>query len=270
MYQLLVSDIDGTLIEGSNIVAKPVIEAVNKLVDKGRHFAIATGRLYPGGRLIFDQFGCDGYLVACNGAIVKHVGTDEIVDHTPIPKALAKTVITTLKSFGVYFHIYTENGMVSEKFDHTLAAYAKGLKFIPGSENFTIEIVHDIMTIFDRENVYKIGCKYDGSAESEKVVDALKAISGTEVVQSHATLFDVMVEGVSKGEGIKHLAEKLGFTIEEVVAVGDNANDMEMLQTAGLGVAMMNANDDVKAVADEVTDHVNDFGVKTLIEKYFL
>ena len=100
-------------------------------------------------------------------------------------------------------------------------------------------------------------------AYSERVNDAV-------LVSSEANYLEILPAGVSKGNALKYLAEYLRIPLREIIAVGDNLNDVEMLSEAGLGVAMGNAHPELKKVADHVTDSNDNDGVAKLIEHYLL
>ena len=90
------------------------------------------------------------------------------------------------------------------------------------------------------------------------------------MVNSEVNYLEILASGVSKGSALHYLATHLNMSVDEVIAIGDNRNDVEMIREAGLGVAVANAHPDVKQVADMITDSNDDDGVAKVIEQYFL
>ncbi|HSN65928.1 MAG TPA: HAD-IIB family hydrolase, partial [Fusibacter sp.] len=115
--------------------------------------------------------------------------------------------------------------------------------------------------------IYNIGLYHEDPATFEAIMTQLKAIEGLETCKSLETSFDVMANGVSKATGIEAIRNHFGIPIEDVIAFGDNENDIDMISYAGVGVAMSNATTELKAIANFVTVSNDEDGLVYALDK---
>ena len=132
--------------------------------------------------------------------------------------------------------------------------------------------VDDIRRKFETEGraVDKVQAVFADLADKQKALDELKAVDGIEVTGALVNNIEVSVKGVNKGNALLRLGEMLHIKKEEILALGDGANDIEMLKKAGFGVAMENSSDEVKSAADFVTVSNYEEGAARVIEEYVL
>jgi Cof subfamily protein (haloacid dehalogenase superfamily) len=268
MYRMIVSDIDGTILRNDKTISVKVKETVHKLIDDDKKFIIATGRVFSAAKWAYMDLEINGPIIACNGALIKDTLTGEILYERPLDKEKAKKVVKICKEYDLYFHFYSEDAIYAEKYEHIIKAYGEKSKELPDNRKIKVEVIHDSLNFIDEiDKIYKIGIFLDLEESCDNIVSKIESIEGISSYKSLATSFDVMEEGVSKGNAIKELNRIFGISKEETIAVGDNENDMSMIIYSGLGVAMGNAIDQVKAVADYVTDDNENDGFYTMIEK---
>lgn len=271
MYKLLVSDIDGTLLNNAKDITEQTRQGIYKLIEKGVKFVIATGRVYPAAKWPYIDLEIDGPLITCNGALVKDTKTGEIIYERPLDMALAKRVSDICARHDVYFHYYTENAIHAEKYDFILKKFAELSKKLPEEKKVPTEVIDSYDAFLDRgETLYKIGVYCDGGESSQKMIEEIMAIEGIACYKSLSNSFDIMAEGVSKADAIAQLNKYYGIKREETIASGDNENDIDMIKYAGLGVAMDNAVDAAKDAADYVTVSNEEDGLLKVIEKFIL
>ncbi len=269
MFKLIISDMDGTLLNDQKQVSEYTKKAIHKLESHGAKFTLATGRIYPAAKSYAQELGIVTPLICCNGAVIVDPVTDEVLYGRPLSKEVGLKVIEICEAYGVYYHLYDKNTIYSNRMEKSIAYYAEFTKSLPESCQIRTEIIESASEVFDKTEIYKIGAYYDNSERAMDMRKALEKIPGTSGFKSLETMFDVLMKDTNKGTALKHLCSLLGVEINEVVAFGDNENDLEMLQTAGYGIAMGNAEDFVKEVADHVADTNEADGVRQAIESLF-
>ncbi len=270
MIKLVVSDMDGTLL-GKDSKISPVNEkAILEIQKMGVPFVLCTGRIYSAVEPYADYLGLTGPVIGCNGAIIKNHGTGEVLFSNAMKPDVVNRVVDIFRKYDHYFHFYDEDTVYAEK-RGPLFEYIEMMAQKMGDTRIKTKLVEDVKVLIGNSvDVLKMGFNLVDEEVSPRIVEEVREIKGLTVVQSAPSLMDVMNEGVSKGEAIKALAELFKLSTDEIMAMGDNDNDIEMLKTAGVGVAMGNAGDHVKAIADDVAVHHEEDGVAWALEKYVL
>ena len=268
--QLLVLDIDGTIAGETNAVREPVLQAIAAAKTRGIRVAIATGRMFRSARRFAEAVGADLPIVSYNGAWIKDPQTDTVHWHRPIERALAAELLD-------YFEHPEWRATVSVHFYINDKLYVRELS--PDSQRYSersgIEAiaVGDLRDTLDTEPTKILALSAD-AAEIARVTAGLKSRYGPEKLyctRSVATFIEACNPLVNKGEAVRFLAEEmLGLAAENVMAIGDNFNDLEMLQYAGLGVAMGSAPAGVKAIAQWVAPDVETDGAAAAIARFLL
>lgn len=269
MYKMLVTDIDGTLLNRAKEITEATRQAIYKMIDEDIKFVVATGRAYPAAKWPYIDLGINGPLITCNGALVKDTATDEILYERPLSRALAEKVSDICTRYDVYFHYYTENGIHAEKYDFIIKRFGELSKTLPEEKKVATEVIDNYKSFLDRGmTLYKVGIFCDESDASKQMMDEIMAIEGITCYKSLANSFDVMAEGVSKGDAIAFMNTYYNIPREETISAGDNENDIEMIKYAGLGVAMDNAVQAAKDAADYVTVSNEEDGLLKVIKEF--
>jgi len=272
MYKLVVSDMDGTLLNRKGMVSERNKRALKEILKKGVHVAIATGRIYTSAKVYAKYLGIVTPIIACNGAIVKDLHDDSIIYEKHIEPKDCFEVFDICRENQLYFHFYTADTFYTEKMEYSSLKYLEWNKTMNEKEQINIQIIdnpYELVSHFD-ERVYKIQINSDDMELLEKTRKNLEQIENFEISKSWFNNIEIMNRGVSKGNAVMHLAKSMGIKQEEVICFGDNENDISMLSYAGLGVAMGNAEELVKRSADHVTTSNDEDGVAEVIEKYIL
>lgn len=255
MKKLIFFDIDGTLIaEHEHVVPKSAVEAIKKAQEKGHVCIVNTGR---SDALVKDwlqkQVPFDGYLLGC-GTKVTYKG--EVLANKTLTVEEGKRVIEALKRHHIDAILEGSDncyhGDVEEMTHPVFQAYTRHFS---GMGFGTLE---DALGKFD-----KFYC-FAGSAE---IIDAfLEDIDHMMwAIDRGKGFFEVVPAGYSKASGMRFLADYLGIPMENTVAIGDSNNDLSMLECAGMAIAMGNAVDTVKEMADFVTTDVKNDGIKNAL-----
>ncbi|MFD1824394.1 MULTISPECIES: HAD family hydrolase [Mumia] len=254
--RMIALDIDGTIVDYDNVMTDAVRETVRAAADAGMHCVISTGRAVPGVMDAVAKLGFDeGLAVASNGSVVFSYDPITLLhtvtfDAGPAVRALLEAVPDAA--------VAVENVGVG---------YRMNKAFPDGELSGTMahEPVEDLIA----EPVSRVIVRSpNASAEEFAELAHSLGLEGTNYYVGYTAWLDLAPEGVSKAAGLEHVCAELGVDRAEVLAIGDGSNDVEMLEWAGRGVAMGHAPLHVQAVADDVTETVENDGVVRELEKY--
>lgn len=260
MQKVIFFDVDGTLLchENDNkYIPKSVIKQMKRLQKLGYLLFIASGRPYAFISKTISDFGFDGY-VLCNGAHVEIDG--KFIFHQPMQATNTKKLIDELKTMENCEYIIETSryGYLNPKY-HVLK------KFF-----MSCDINEDLMSFdFDENEVYPNALKLEVSVDDGHRHIVENHIKDVFSYDCHGTdnAFEIYAKDVSKATGVKKVLEYLQIPLENSYAYGDGLNDLEMLQVVGHGVAMGNAVEELKAVADEIIGKVDEDGLALALEK---
>jgi Cof subfamily protein (haloacid dehalogenase superfamily) len=261
MYKLVAFDIDGTLVNSKKEVTPATREALYKLHDAGIHVVISSGRPYKGVLLNADLIGREivPYVSCFNGGLVKEVATDRtIYSHT-----------LTNEDIQYWAKLAIDNDLdVHAHSDENVLIYDEPRDQYVDVEARLNEMPTEYADFFDGA---LIAPKIMITAEPTKLDAFIETLDPAvydkySIVKSEPFFLEIMPQGVSKGEALAHLAESLGIEQSETMSFGDQANDLTMIEWAGCGVAMGNAIDDLKNVAQYVTASNDDEGIAKALE----
>ncbi len=266
--KLIAIDIDRTLLSSSHTVSPATRQYLHQLVAAGHIVVIATGRILSSARAIKEELELDISYVGCNGAtLYDHVNRRIVAD--ALDGATVARVLDVFQKHNIYHHYYTEDTIYANRLEHVAArfkAYNDGAKIKHIKE---VIIAPDLRQTLDGNIVYKFGMFDDGTFDLAAVVADLEKIDGVFLVYSNIGLLDVVKAGTSKWTAIQHLMDIHGVAQADVIAFGDSPNDIDMIKNAAVGVAMGNAVESVKAVADYQTLTSDEDGVRVFLEEYF-
>jgi len=266
MKKLIISDVDGTLLTSNSEVSTTTKLKLFDLMANGHPFAIATGRMHAAGKIITKQLDYDGYLISCNGAVVKHLKTGEVIHAKAIAPDSLRKAIEVCRQYDVYFHLYDNDNIYGNRLAYLSKRYKDKMASLPEAYRFNVEKAENFEAIL-KKPIYKMGVYHEDKAVFTSLKEAINALGLFETSQSMAMSFDINGRGVNKAVGIEALRKYFGISVKDVIAFGDNENDIEMIKYAGIGVAMGNATDSLKAVADVVTVDNDSDGIAVALEK---
>jgi Cof subfamily protein (haloacid dehalogenase superfamily) len=268
--KLLVVDIDGTIAGHSNKISQGVKNAIRLAQARGVQVAVATGRMYRSALRFYEQIGSTLPLIAYQGAWIQDPATNKIHRHYPVKRATAMQLLDYFEQpelrelLSVHFYINDQLYVRSITRDTKIYAKRSGITPIP---------VGDLRSCLDNEPTKVLALCDDTNVINKLLGNLRRQYTPAELylTTSVATFFEATNPLVNKGVAVKYLAEELlGIENNNVMTVGDNFNDVEMLQYAGTSVAMGNAPSEVKAVASWVAPSVENDGVAIAVEKFIL
>ncbi|WHY77533.1 Cof-type HAD-IIB family hydrolase [Neobacillus sp. WH10] len=282
MVKIIASDMDGTLLNSVQQISVENKEAILKAQAQGVEFVVATGRSYQEAIYVLREAGLKCPIICVNGAEVRSKEGD-ILSATPITKHKAREVAEKLRELDIYFEVYTNKGAFTVDPDKAIStlvdiiisanpeadrdevAYAAGARLREG----LVQIIEDYEILFADENIqiYKL---FTFSFNSDKLAAAsntLMDFEGLAISTSGHENLEITANQAQKGIALESFAKSRGIDISETMAIGDNYNDVSMFERAGRSVAMGNANYEIKALCDVITDTNNEHGVaKAILE----
>jgi Cof subfamily protein (haloacid dehalogenase superfamily) len=261
--KLIAVDLDDTLLDKTVSVSPRTRDVIRQAIARGIVVTIATGRMFCSAARIAGQLELDIPIITYNGAMIKSCLSEEVLYHQPIENALALRVLHLFRERGWYIQAYVDDTLYVEKINDKTQNYEKlsGVTAQPaGDRLYTLTgRPTKLLSIADPDAIGAIW-----RAVEEHFPGKLY------IAQSKAHYLEMAHPDVNKGRALAFLADKLGIARDEVMAVGDSINDLDMIQYAGWGVAMGNARESVKAVAQAVTLRNDEDGVAEAILKYAL
>ncbi len=268
-YDLIVLDMDGTLLNGESKVSDENRRVLELAVKKNVQIAIATGRIFTSARSYAELLGIYTPIIACNGGLIRNYSDLEILYKNSIAKADALEVIRICNQHKIYFHIYDADNLYVEeaKLSFLEEMYWKGRK--RSDEAVSIVLAKEMESYLTNTEIEALKFVIvDEDPERLKLLRReLEAIPTVDVDKSWFNNLEVMNKGVSKGKAIARLAKQLNIPKDRIIAFGDNYNDISMKEAAGTFVAMGNAEEPVKQRADYITTTNNENGVAAGIMK---
>lgn len=266
-YKLIALDMDATLLNKEKIITPKTEKALIEAQKAGVRVAIASGRMPLGVKkyakqLQLEKYG--GYCICFNGGLIT-APTGEIIHQQFLDKKYLKIACEMVKKTDITVVVHRHDGLFGNKNTNKFTEIAPKTVNAPLTqfENLPDSVNWDIYKILFVGELKKLEDLQEKL--TEKYSDEL------EIVFSSPWFLEAMPKGTDKGTALKNLCEKIGTDISETIACGDNFNDYTMLKTAGLGVAMANAVEELKDIADYVTvaDCDND-GIAEVINRFIL
>lgn len=268
--RLVVLDIDGTIAGRSNTVTEPVKQAIRKIQAKGIQVAIATGRMYCSALRFHQEVGSTLPLMAYQGAWIQDPATDKLHQHFPVSQASALQLLDHFENDGLRsllsVHFYINDQLYVRELTPETQIYAKRAEIEPIA-------VGDLRNTLTTEPTKVLALSDDTDLIDRLLGTLRKRYTPAELylTKSVATFFEATNPAVNKGVAVRYLAEEmLGLEAKQVMAIGDNFNDLEMLDYAGLGIAMGDAPADVQSVAQWVAPSVEQDGAAVALEAFVL
>jgi len=267
MYKLVALDMDGTLLNSQGAISPRNKQAILAAIAQGTRVVLASGRPLEGMNWALEELGMignDDYVACYNGSLVYQVADKTLLRSQTVTGADAKSLASLANKLGVYVHAFSlKDGLITPKHNYYTDHEAK-------INDLTITEV-DFSTLSDDEEILKV-MMID---EPEKLSAAIALLPAEiyqqyNILQSAPFFLEFLHTDSHKGIGVKAIADQFGIHADEVICMGDAGNDKQMLEYAGLGVAMDNASDDIKAVANHITASHNDDGVALVIEAFVL
>lgn len=290
MYKLMAIDLDGTLLNSLGEVSDGTKLALQNARLQGIEVVLASGRPISSTKTLALELGVDNYLISGNGSVVYDIKNDKIVYDRFLNKEQALKIVRMCEENSFYYNLYTEEEVIAKSLNYNVLFYYKeNVKKIEEKRTH-INIVQDVEKYIEesgKEKFLKITVCDESRTIFNSIIRKLKEFDDIDILETEYMsrkkikdgTNDVSIEyyyteitnqNVNKWSAIEFLLEKLNIKPSEVVAIGDNLNDKEMIENAGLGVVMGNSNPKMKEIANAIVADNDSEGVMDAINKYIL
>ena len=265
-YKMIVLDLDDTLLRDDHTISERTKEALMKAQEIGVKVVLASGRPTFAMKPIAEELSLakyGSYILSFNGSkIIDWKDKQELFSSTLHPEAAHKLYDISRRE-GVFIHTYIGDEIVTEDENpHTATESAitnLPVKLVDSFKDSVTEPVVKCLMVYEPEKLKLVETKLQAELSDE-----------FSVMRSKPYFLEFTGKGVTKGTSLNQLIQLLGIEREEVIAMGDSYNDLEMIKFAGLGVAMGNAPEDIKAEENYVTDTNMNDGVAKVVEEFVL
>jgi len=279
--QLIASDLDGTIIDRNNYISQKNFEAIEKIHAKNIPFAICTGKSYSVSQKICKQLNAT-YGIFGNGTQIINLQTEKELFRRTLSKEDFLFILTIAKRYNYHIHLYTENEIITERLEFLdLRNFTLNSESVSPSLKFTV--VDNIESYINKHsnNIFSIVVSTESSSliNFQNLISINKNISFAyinkrgifrdNIINKDYEYLNIFPTNINKNEAIIFLANYLNISQKNILAIGDNINDFEMIKNAGIGVAINSAFSDLNPIATYVTKAtVSEGGFSEAILKY--
>lgn len=288
MYKLIAIDIDGTLVDSKGKISEENKLAIKNAREKGTEVVLTSGRTPQSIKPIAKEIGSNNYLIAGNGAMVFDIKENKVIYGKYLSKKKVLELIKICHENDIFYNIYLKDKIVTETIDYNIMYYDSENKNVAPERRVNIEIKNDVLKFvkeYEGDDFLKVVICEQNKIAFERIVEILKNMkqisfldmkqrtvktikseNGNKEIAYYYT--EIMDDEVDKWSALKFLIKKLKIKKQEVLAIGDNINDEEMLKNAEMGVAMGNSYPRIKEIANYIAPDNNSNGVADAINKH--
>lgn len=290
MYKFIAIDLDGTLLNSYGEISNENKEALQEAIDKGVQVVLTSGRISKAIEYISNQIGRNNYLISGNGTTIYDIKNDIEIYNKCMSKETVLKIIEICEENSIYYSVFGENSIITKSLGYNVLVYnSENYKKSPDMKT-KINVIPNLykyiknskqdkfskITICDSSKIiFKGILRKLKEVENIEVLDVAhmsrkKIRKGTEQTELQYFYTDITNKDVNKWNAIKFLIDNLGISPGEVLTIGDNSNDKEMIINAGLGIAMGNSAPNIKEIADDVVESNDNNGVAEALYKYVI
>lgn len=290
MYKLVAIDLDGTLLNSFGEVTENTKKALLEAKNQGVEIVLASGRPISSTKSLALELGVDNYIISGNGAVVYDIKNEQAIYDKFLTKEQVLEVADICEENSIFYNVYTEEEVITKSLSYNVLFYHKeNIKKIEEKRTH-INVVQDVRKYIEesgKDKFLKITVCDESRTIFNGIIRKLKEIGnidilnvehmsrkkfkiGTEEVSIEYHYTEITNENVNKWTAIEYLIEKLNIDKKDVVAIGDNINDKEMIVNSGLGIVMGNSNPLMKEIGNVIVSDNNSEGVLEAFNKYIL
>lgn len=263
MIRLIAIDLDDTLLGDDLKISERTKEVIGECIARGIAVTISTGRMLRTALPFIQELEIKAPVITYNGALVAEPVSGNILHHSPLPVECAREVVLAARRRQLPLNVYIGEELYVELITCDVEAYSR-------KYNIPLTITDDLLLSLNKEPTKLLAIGSPGILLDFERELREEFGHGLHITRSKPQYSEIMKAGVSKGQGLAFLSRYLRVPRGEIMAIGDSYNDIEMLEFAGLAVAVANASDHVKGYADFIAPSNQEEGVRWAIEKLVL
>ncbi len=269
MYKILALDMDGTVLNSSKKISSETLKGINRLLENKIHVIIASGRCLAEMSAYREDFKNMRYAILASGGVIYDFFEEKAISIHAVPFDDCLKIIEVGEEENAMIHLLTvEDSIARSKDIEKMSDFGMGIYF----EMFDRICIkcEDIKkyAIENKEKIMKVNLYHRNKESRDRSVEKLKN-RNLQLVFAESNNLEASPLNITKASGLIELCKYLNVEISETIAIGDAPNDIEILQAAGYSVAMGNADDEIKSIADFVTTDNDHDGVLNAINKIF-
>lgn len=287
MYKLIAVDLDGTLLNSYGEISLHTKKILKSTMQKGTDIVIASGRTLDSIKAIASEISSDKYIIAGNGSIIYDIQNNNIIYEKYIPKTKALNLIKICEENSITYSVYTNNTIIADSLKYNVLYYYKqnlkkeqskktSITIVPNIYDYVKTTDTKIMKIFicdKHQSIFNSILKRFSEFNDIEVLDVSHMskkiiLDGTKEVPIEYFYTEISEKNVDKWFALEYLLNKLNIDKKDVISIGDNVNDIKMIENAGIGIAMKGSSSKVTDISNFVTEFDNNHdGVAHSIEK---
>ncbi len=265
--KILFVDLDATLLCDDKSVSERNRAAIQRMLEEGHYFVIATGRSVESGRHVVQELGLTMpgcYMIAYNGAVIYDCSADRVMLKKSVGIEVVQELFDRAKKAGIYAQTYNNAGVITTKHTKELDLYCE-------RSHMSYKLTNHVLEFLDEEPQKVLLIRLENDDKLEKFQRKNEAWAKDKCTSffSCKEYLEYCPVDTDKGTGVEYLLQLLNIPLESSVAVGDEQNDISMIQAAHIGIAMKNGIDAIKKAADFVTENDNNHdAIAEVIERF--
>lgn len=258
MIKMIVSDMDGTLLNKDLKISQKNLDAIDYIRSKGIRFCVATGRPEQLVKEYINDLQMEDPMILYNGSVITHPFKEGKLFELKLSENQIRDIVTICEQHNVIYMLYTKDRIISKP-NYRVDFFEERNKSLPLKEKCVFEDIRDIELLV-KEDVNKILIIEQDEEKFELVKNEFMSRTDLNVASSQKGFIDCNPKGASKGNALKVLCEHFGYSLDEVIVFGDQDNDVSMMKIAGTSVCMLNGSYLAKKHSDDITLSNNDSG----------
>lgn len=268
-FKAIAFDLDGTLLSSNATILESSKQAIQKVREKGIKVYFVTGRHHTAVRPYYVEMDLDTPVVCCNGTYIYDFKQEKVLVGNPLSSELASTLINDAQSEGIHTAVYFQDAMTYEELNPHFTKFQKWVQSCPESVRPNVHQVEKFQTEIDKgTTVWKVLISDPDLIKMQKFVEKLP-LEQVSPEWSWVDRVDITSVGNSKGARLAELLQIEGIEPHQVIAFGDNFNDISMLETVGLGIAMGGSEDEVQQKANKTIGSNNEDSIANELKAQF-
>ncbi|KAE9653676.1 pyridoxal phosphatase [Escherichia coli] len=269
-YQVIALDLDGTLLTPEKTILPDSLLALQRAQGAGAKVVIVTGRHFVAIHPFYQALALDTPAICCNGALMYDYHEKKVIASDPLQPDQATQLLELLESYNVHGLMYADDAMFYQEPTGHIIRTKNWAKSLPESQRPVFKQVSSLReAAHEVAGIWKFALTDTDTVKLHKFSQIVERELGLACEWSWHDQVDIAQLGNSKGKRLAQWVESQGLSMNQVIAFGDNHNDLSMLKNAGLGVAMGNAVDEVKECADLVIGNNTETGIADVVNQYF-